>query len=57
MRLPIVFRCTEKIARLMVLPTAVCETQKVEGLRLSFPSLPTPFRGIAPELDQAGSGD
>src|ERR1700730_8027753 len=41
-----------EVSRLMILPTNVSETQKVKGLRLPFPSLGPPFRGIAPEFDQ-----
>ena len=37
----------------MILPTNVSETEKIKGFRLSFPSLRPPFRGIAPEFDQA----
>src|SRR5713226_8221060 len=35
----------------MIRPTDVGETQKFEGLRLPFPTLPPAFRGIAPKLD------
>ena len=39
--------------RYMVLPTDVSETQKIKGFRLPFPTLRPPFRGIAPEFNQA----
>src|ERR1700676_4288013 len=42
-----------EFSRLMVGPTNVSETQKVEGFRLPFfPLLPS-FSGIAPEFNQA----
>src|SRR4029079_16825457 len=42
-----------EVSRLMVGPTDVSDTQKIEGLRLPFPPLLPPFSGIAPELQQA----
>src|ERR1017187_466998 len=36
----------------VILPTDVSKTKKIKGSRLPFPSLPPPFRGIAPELNQ-----
>jgi len=42
-----------EITRRVILPTNVSETQKVEGFRLPCPTLPPPFRGIAPKFQQA----
>ena len=42
-----------EVARLVVGPTEVGETQKVKGLRLSFSALFPALSGEAPELDQA----
>ena len=47
---PAVYR---EVARLVVGPTDVGETQKVEGLRFSLSSLLPSFSGVAPKLDQA----
>jgi hypothetical protein len=41
-----------KVARLVVGPTDVSETQKVEGLRLSFSTLLASLSGKPPELNQ-----
>src|ERR1700730_145455 len=42
-----------EVARPVVGPTDVGETQKIEGLRLSFSSLLPSLSGITPEFDQA----
>ena len=42
-----------EVSRLRILPSDVSETQKIEGFRLSFPTLPPPFSGLAPEFNQA----
>ena len=42
-----------EVARLVVGPTDVGETQKVKGLRLSFSALFPALSGEAPKLDQA----
>jgi len=42
-----------EVARLMVGPTDVGETQKVKGFRLPFSALFPTFSGIAPKLDHA----
>jgi hypothetical protein len=45
------FPVHQKVPRLVVLPTDVSETQKVEGFRFSFSTLCPPLSGIAPKLD------
>jgi hypothetical protein len=43
----------DKVAGALIRPTDVSETQKVEGLRSSFPMLLPLLGGVPPELNQA----
>src|SRR5260370_6918608 len=42
-----------EMARPLARPAYVGETQKVDGLRFSFPTFPPPPALVAPELDQS----
>src|SRR6266487_615471 len=52
-RLPIVFRITTKYPVPLLVPQMWVKREKIESLRLPFPSLLPPLSGIAPELNQA----